>query len=73
VNLIDPFYTAAAMHFDDLFRRYGAPVYVLNLIKVGSHLSILKLIEPGARANSERVQAAAGVSKSIDISEPVAA
>jgi hypothetical protein len=34
VNLIDPFYSAAAMHFDDLFKRYGAPIYVLNLIKV---------------------------------------
>jgi phosphatidylinositol 3,5-bisphosphate 5-phosphatase len=33
VNLVDPFYTAAALHFDDLFQRYGAPIYVLNLIK----------------------------------------
>lgn len=33
VNPIDPFYSAAALHFDDLFKRYGAPVYVLNLIK----------------------------------------
>ncbi|KAL9113050.1 MAG: hypothetical protein Q9227_002662 [Pyrenula ochraceoflavens] len=33
LNLIDPFYGAAALHFDDLFQRYGAPVYVLNLIK----------------------------------------
>lgn len=29
----DPFYQHAAMHFDDLFDRYGCPVYVLNLIK----------------------------------------
>ena len=34
VNLVDPFYTAAALHFDDLFERYGSPIYVLNLIKV---------------------------------------
>ena len=34
VNLVDPFYSAAALHFDNLFERYGAPVYVLNLIKV---------------------------------------
>ena len=34
VNLIDPFYSAAALHFDNLFERYGAPVYVLNLVKV---------------------------------------
>ncbi|KAH8696712.1 polyphosphoinositide phosphatase Fig4 [Talaromyces proteolyticus] len=33
LNLIDPFYSAAALHFDNLFERYGAPVYVLNLIK----------------------------------------
>ena len=33
LNLIDPFYSAAALHFDNLFDRYGAPIYVLNLIK----------------------------------------
>ncbi|KAF1966144.1 hypothetical protein BU23DRAFT_560472 [Bimuria novae-zelandiae CBS 107.79] len=33
LNLPDPFHSAAALHFDDLFKRYGAPIYVLNLIK----------------------------------------
>ncbi|KAJ2905477.1 hypothetical protein MKZ38_005353 [Zalerion maritima] len=33
IQMVDPFYSAAAMHFDDLFDRYGAPVYVVNLIK----------------------------------------
>ena len=33
LNLIDPFYTAAALHFNNLFERYGTPIYVLNLIK----------------------------------------
>ncbi|KAF2396571.1 hypothetical protein EJ06DRAFT_224844 [Trichodelitschia bisporula] len=33
LNLIDPFYSAAALHFDNLFERYGAPIYVLNLVK----------------------------------------
>jgi hypothetical protein len=33
LSLIDPFYSAAAFHFDHLFERYGAPLYVLNLIK----------------------------------------
>ncbi|KAL8699756.1 MAG: hypothetical protein Q9224_001275, partial [Gallowayella concinna] len=33
LNLVDPFFSAAALHFDNLFERYGAPVYVLNLIK----------------------------------------
>jgi hypothetical protein len=36
VNLVDPFFSAAALHFDDLFQRYGAPCIVLNLVKVGS-------------------------------------
>ncbi|KAG6042941.1 hypothetical protein E4U17_001163 [Claviceps sp. LM77 group G4] len=33
LNLVDPFYGAAALHFDNLFKRYGAPIYVVNLIK----------------------------------------
>lgn len=33
LNLVDPFYSAAALHFDHLFERYGAPIYVVNLIK----------------------------------------
>ena len=31
---MDPFYSAAALHFDNLFSRYGAPVYALDLVKV---------------------------------------
>ena len=34
LNMIDPFYSAAALHFDNLFERYGAPIFVLNLIKM---------------------------------------
>ncbi|KAH7327836.1 SacI homology domain-containing protein [Stachybotrys elegans] len=33
LNLVDPFYVAAALHFDNLFERYGAPIYAVNLIK----------------------------------------
>ncbi|KAL9600389.1 MAG: hypothetical protein Q9219_003239 [cf. Caloplaca sp. 3 TL-2023] len=33
LNLVDPFFSAAALHFDNLFQRYGAPIYVLNLVK----------------------------------------
>ncbi|KAK5165136.1 phosphatidylinositol-3,5-bisphosphate 5-phosphatase [Saxophila tyrrhenica] len=33
LNLQDPFYQPAALHFDNLFGRYGCPVSVLNLIK----------------------------------------
>lgn len=33
LNVVDPFFSAAALHFDNLFDRYGTPIYVLNLIK----------------------------------------
>ncbi|KIW34293.1 uncharacterized protein PV07_01081 [Cladophialophora immunda] len=33
LNVVDPFFSAAALHFDNLFKRYGTPIYVLNLIK----------------------------------------
>ncbi|CAK3992944.1 Polyphosphoinositide phosphatase [Lecanosticta acicola] len=33
INLSDPFYSPAALHFDNLFERYGCPIYILNLIK----------------------------------------
>jgi phosphatidylinositol 3,5-bisphosphate 5-phosphatase len=33
LNLSDPFYQPAALHFDNLFERYGCPIYALNLIK----------------------------------------
>jgi hypothetical protein len=33
VSIVDPFYTAASKHFDNLFERYGAPLLILNLIK----------------------------------------
>jgi len=34
VQRSDPFYSAAALHFDSLFKRYGHPIIVLNLVKV---------------------------------------
>jgi hypothetical protein len=33
LSVVDPFFSAAALHFDNLFKRYGTPVYVLNLVK----------------------------------------
>lgn len=33
VNVVDPFFSAAALHFENIFKRYGAPCIVLNLIK----------------------------------------
>lgn len=38
VTIMDPFFTAAARHFDDLFQRYSAPIIILNLIKVSDVL-----------------------------------
>lgn len=33
INLSDPFYQSSAQHFDDLMRRYGLPIIIVNLIK----------------------------------------
>lgn len=33
VSVVDPFFTPASIHFDDLFKRYGTPIFILNLIK----------------------------------------
>lgn len=33
LNFIDPFYAAAALHFDNLFERYGTPITVVNLVR----------------------------------------
>ena len=57
MNLIDPFYGATALHFDDLFERYGAPIYVLNLVKVSQPLAIAVhvLRAVGSGTDSSRV------------------
>ena len=33
MHLVDPYHSAAALHFDDLFARYGAPIICYNLVK----------------------------------------
>ncbi|ODV78232.1 uncharacterized protein CANTADRAFT_53805 [Suhomyces tanzawaensis NRRL Y-17324] len=33
INLSDPFYQSSALHFNNLFQRYGLPIIILNLIK----------------------------------------
>ncbi|KAI8815982.1 Sac phosphatase domain-containing protein [Fimicolochytrium jonesii] len=33
LNVIDPYFSAAALHFDNMFLRYGGPIIVLNLVK----------------------------------------
>lgn len=33
INLSDPFYQSSALHFNNLFKRYGLPIIILNLIK----------------------------------------
>lgn len=75
VNLVDPFFSAAALHFDDLFQRYGAPVIVLNLVKVLiTNLLWYYAIANGllvSRADTERVNIVKGVYSGHQLSEPV--
>jgi hypothetical protein len=33
VKFCDPFYAAAALHFDNMFHRYNTPIIILNLVK----------------------------------------
>ena len=33
MNNVDPFFSAAALHFQNLFDRYDAPIIILNLVK----------------------------------------
>lgn len=33
LNVVDPYFRAAALHFNNMFERYGTPVFVINLIK----------------------------------------
>ncbi|KAI8589540.1 polyphosphoinositide phosphatase Fig4 [Geranomyces variabilis] len=33
LTVIDPFFSAAALHFDNMLQRYGGPIIVLNLVK----------------------------------------
>lgn len=38
-NVIDPFAHVAALHFDQMLQRFGSPIIILNLVKVGcAHL-----------------------------------
>lgn len=50
--LRDPFYSAAAKHFDSLFRAYGRSCIVLNLIKVRSWSRYRKSLLRTARAET---------------------
>ena len=34
VDRADPYFTATAKHFNSLMSRYGAPLVILNLVKV---------------------------------------
>lgn len=39
LDIIDPYYASAALHFDSLFKRYGGPIWVFNLVKTTEHLA----------------------------------
>lgn len=41
VNVVDPFFSAAALHFNQMFERYGIPCIVLNLIKVAPGIPLI--------------------------------
>ena len=34
IDIVDPFATVAAKHFKQLIQRFGAPILVLNLVKM---------------------------------------
>jgi hypothetical protein len=34
LNVLDPYYTSGAKHFDQMMSRYSTPIIVLNLVKV---------------------------------------
>lgn len=34
VDQADPFAHVAALHFDQMFQRFGSPIIILNLVKV---------------------------------------
>lgn len=54
VSLVDPFYSAAALHFDNLFERYGAPIFVLNLVKVYVLTKVAAAVLTSVRPGKER-------------------
>lgn len=33
ISVVDPYFSAAAIHFDDMLARYGSPIIIMNLIK----------------------------------------
>jgi hypothetical protein len=33
INRVDPTYQATKLHFEDLFKRYGSPIIVVDLVK----------------------------------------
>lgn len=39
VNVSDPYFNLAAVHFNRLLKVYGSPIIVLNLVKVGTTFS----------------------------------
>ena len=50
VDLVDPFASVAARHFEQLLSRLGGPIIILNLVKVSLKkkitFKILQLISP---------------------------
>jgi len=42
VDQADPYGQVAGQHFNELIRRYGSPIIVLDLVKVSSYMTIVE-------------------------------
>ena len=38
----DPYGQVAGQHFNELIRRYGSPIIVLDLVKVSSYMTVVE-------------------------------
>ena len=42
VDQADPYGQVAGQHFNELLRRYGSPIIVLDLVKVSGFVAVVK-------------------------------
>ncbi|KAJ3383720.1 phosphatidylinositol-3,5-bisphosphate 5-phosphatase [Entophlyctis sp. JEL0112] len=57
ITYIDPYFSAAALHFSDLLARYDAPIIVVNLVKSKEKKPRESLLIPDLRAAIEYLNA----------------
>jgi phosphatidylinositol 3,5-bisphosphate 5-phosphatase len=68
VNVVDPFFSAAALHFNQMFERYGIPIIALNLIKVKPIVHRLTIAK---RENAKRINIRKRIHPSNKLSKPI--